>query len=301
MIARDDLTLRVPVRSAGTMSLPRRLADLVVLVRLPSCLAGGASVLLGIHLAGHEAWPSPGTACLGVLSMFFAVAAANAVNDVLDVSTDALGKPYRPLPAGRLTARAAWTISGATGLAAVILAAPLGRYAVPWVAVLLTVAFLYSYRAKNTILLGNAIVALCASSPVLFGALIAGRLAALAWIGTALSFTFMLAYETLKTIADRDTDAASGIRTFAATAGLRPAVLLLRSVVTVLTVAAAAAAGACPHPFVYLLALLLAFALPAWSAIAVLGLHPRGKAIRGAVLLMRLAWFLGIIALWLLR
>lgn len=302
MIARDHPALRVPVLPAGTVPLPRRLADLVMLVRLPSCLAGGASVLLGIHLAGHEAWPpSARTACFGVLSMFFAVASANAVNDVLDVNTDVLGKPGRPLPAGRLTTRAAWAIAGATGLAAVMLAAPLGRYAVPWVAILLTVAFLYSYRAKNTVLLGNCIVAMCASSPVLFGALIAGRLAALAWIGAALSFIFMLAYETLKTIADLDMDAASGIRTFASTAGLRPAVLLLRGIVTVLTAAAAAAAVACPHPVLYLLALLITFALPAWSAIGVLGLSPDVKAIRGAVLLMRLAWFLGIIALWLLR
>jgi 4-hydroxybenzoate polyprenyltransferase len=290
-----------PVGAPGTITLPRRLADLVMLVRLPSCLAGGASVLLGIHLAGHQAWPLGQTALLGVLSMVLAVAAANAVNDVLDVSTDALGKPGRPLPAGRLTIRVAGAISAATGLAAVVLAVPLGRPAVLWVAVLLAVAFLYSYRAKNTILAGNAIVALCASSPVLFGAFIAGGLDGLAWIGTAFSFTFMLAYETLKTIVDLDTDAASGIATLAVRAGLGPAVWFLRGIVAVLTAAAAAAAVASPNPLAYLLALLLTFALPAWSAIAVLGRHPDEKAIRGAVLLMRLAWFLGIVALWLLR
>jgi geranylgeranylglycerol-phosphate geranylgeranyltransferase len=299
--APDHLTLRIPVRSGGTVPLPRRLADLVVLVRLPSCLAGGASVLLGAHLAGSEAGLPARRACLGVLSILFAVAAANAVNDVLDVSADILAKPNRPLPAGRLTARAAWTISASTGLAAVILAAPLGGYAVPWVIVLLTVAFLYSYRAKNTMLLGNAVVALCASSPVFFGALIAGRVAAVIWIGAGISFMFMLTYETLKTIADLDTDAASGIRTFASRVGLRPAVLLLRGLVTLLTLAAATAAVSCPHPVVYLLALLVTFALPAWSAIVVLGRLPGRKAIRSAVLLMRLAWFLGIVALWLLR
>jgi len=299
MTAPDHVTLRVPVRSAGAVPLPRRLADLVILVRLPSCLAGGASVLLGVHLAGSEAGLPVRRACLGVLSMLFAVAAANAVNDILDISTDMLAKPNRPLPAGRLTARAAWTISAATALAAVILAAPLGGYAVPWVIVLLSVAFLYSYRAKSTMLLGNAVVALC--SPVLFGALIADRVVAVTWIGAGISFMFMLTYETLKTIADLDTDAANGIRTFAATAGLRPAVLLLRGLVTLLTLAATAAAMSCPHPVVYLLALLVTFALPAWSAIVALGRLPRGKAIGSAVLLMRLAWFLGIVALWLLR
>lgn len=301
MTAPDHLTLRVPARPTRAVPLPRRLADLVVLIRLPSCLAGGASVLLGIHLAGDDAGLTTRTACLGALSMFCAVATANVVNDVLDVSTDALAKPNRPLPAGRLTTRAAWTISATAGLAAVILAAPLGEYAVPWVLALLTVAFLYSYRAKNTMLLGNVIVALCASSPVLFGALVAGRLVDLVWIGAGISFTFMLAYETMKTIADLETDAASGIRTFAARVGLRPTVLLLRGLITLLTVAAAAAAGVCSHPVVYLLALLLTFALPAWSAIVMLGRSPGEKQIRGAVFLMRLAWFLGIVALLLLR
>jgi geranylgeranylglycerol-phosphate geranylgeranyltransferase len=301
MTAPDHVRLRVPARSAGTIPLPRRLTDFVVLVRLPSCLAGGASVLLGVHLAGSQVGFPATKICIGMLSMFFAVASANAINDVLDVSADMLAKPNRPLPAGRLTARAAWTISAATALAAVILAAPLGGYAVLWVIVLLTIAFLYSYRAKDTMLLGNAVVALCASSPVLFGALVAGRAGDLAWIGASISLMFMLAYETLKTIADLDTDAASGIRTFAARVGLRPAVLLLRALIGLVTLTAVAAAIVCPHPGVYLLALFVTFALPAWSAIVVLGRCPGRDAIRSAVLLMRWAWFLGIVALWLLR
>ena len=94
--------------------------------------------------------------------------AANAVNDVLDIDTDTVGKPHRPLPTGRLTARSALLVSGTAALAAVAFACSLGSYAILWAIVLLALAFLYSYRAKNTVLLGNAIVALCASSPILF-------------------------------------------------------------------------------------------------------------------------------------
>ena len=111
----------------------------------------------------------------------------------------------------------------------------------------------------------------------------------------------MLGYETLKTVADRDSDAASGVHTFASQFGVRAAVLLCRALITLLTLAACAASTASPHPVTYLLAVIVTFVLPAWSAIVVLGKLPDEKAIRGSVFLMRSAWFLGIIALWLLR
>jgi 4-hydroxybenzoate polyprenyltransferase len=236
-----------------------------------------------------------------MLSMFFAVAAANAANDVLDIDIDAVGKPNRPLPTGRLTARFALAISGAAGMAAVVSAGPLGSWAVLWVTGLLALAFLYSYRAKNTVLLGNAVVALCASSPILFGSVVAGRPGSPAWTGAGLSFAFMLAYETLKTIADRDSDAASGVHTFATRAGVPAAVRLLRILIVLLTVAACAAGAVSPRPVVCLLVVIATLVVPTWSAIAMLGSSPDGKAIRTGVTLMRSAWFLGIIALWLLR
>jgi 4-hydroxybenzoate polyprenyltransferase len=282
------------------VGLRLRLADLVVLIRLPSCLAGGASVVLGMHLSTGRNWPDRAV-WLGVVSMFFAVAAANAVNDVFDASADVIGKPNRPLPAGRLAVKSALAISGAAAMVAVVAAEPLGGYAVLWVIILLAVAFLYSYRVKNTVLLGNVVVALCASSPILFGGLIGGRPAYPAWIGTGLSFTFMLAYETLKTIADRESDAASGVRTFAARAGVRAAILLLRTIMGFLTVAALAASAAAHRWAIYLAAVLVTFVLPAWSAIVILGISPGRKEVNTSVLFMRSAWFLGIIALWLLR
>jgi 4-hydroxybenzoate polyprenyltransferase len=300
MTAPGELRAPALARQAQVVSLARRLADLVILIRLPSCLAGAASVLLGMHLATERSWPDQAV-LLGMLSMFFAVAAANAVNDVLDAGADAVGKPNRPLPAGRLAANSALAIAGTVSVASVVSAGPLGPYAVLWAIILLALAFLYSYRVKNTVLLGNAVVGLCASSPILFGAFIGGRASYLAWAGAGLSFTFMLAYETLKTIADHDSDKASGIHTFATQAGVRAAVLLFRGLITLLTVIAAAASAASPHPVVYLIAVLITFVFPAWSAITVLGISPRRKEINTSVFLMRSAWFLGIIALWLLR
>ena len=134
-------------------------------------------------------------------------------------------------------------MAACAGALALVTAAPLGKYAALWILGLLALAFWYSYRAKGTVLLGNCIVACCASSPILFGALIAGRPDALAWIAVGLSFTFMLAYETLKTIADRASDEVSRIRTFATWAGAHAAVLLFRGPIPLLILAASIAAS----------------------------------------------------------
>jgi 4-hydroxybenzoate polyprenyltransferase len=279
--------------------LARRLLGLVVLIRLPSCLAGGVSVFLGMHLATGRTWPDP-AAWLGMLSMFFAVAAANAINDVLDADADAVGKPGRPLPAGRLGAWSAMAAAGAAATASIGLAGALGGTEALWAMVLLAIAFLYSYCVKNTVLLGNAVVGLCACSPILFGALIAGRFRGVTWVGTGLSFFFMFTYETLKTIADRESDAASGVHTFAVKAGLRSAVILLRGLVALLTILTAAASAVSSRPALYLAAVLITFVLPAWSAVAALGHAQTRKSINASIVLMRWAWSLGIIALWLL-
>ncbi len=301
MTARDHLTSQAPPRIAERQSAGRRLADLIVLIRLPSCLVGGVSVRLGMHLASGASGPPVASVALGMLSMFFAVAAANAINDVLDIDTDTLAKPGRPLPAGRISAQAALAVAACAGALALVTAAPLGKYAALWTLGLLALAFWYSYRAKGTVLLGNCIVACCASSPILFGALIAGRPDALAWIAVGLSFTFMLAYETLKTIADRASDEVSRIRTFATWAGAHAAVLLFRGLIALLILAASTASIASPHPGPYLLALAVTFVCPALAAVATLGGSPGPQAIRTSVFFMRSAWFLGIITLWLLR
>lgn len=277
----------------------RWLLDLVILIRLPSCVAGGISVLLGMHLATGGSSPDP-AAWPGMLSMLFAVAAANAVNDVLDAGADAIGKPGRPLPAGRLSAQAAMTAAGVAVMASVGLAAALGGIEALWTAALLAIAFFYSYCAKKIALAGNAAVALCASSPILFGALIAGGSSGPAWAGAGLSFVFMFTYETLKTIADRDADAACGVHTFAVKAGLFPAVFLLRALVALLTLLTVAASAVSSRPAAYLAAVLITFVIPAWSAIAVLGRAESRKNINASIVLMRSAWLLGIIALWLL-
>jgi geranylgeranylglycerol-phosphate geranylgeranyltransferase len=264
-------------------------------------VAGGVSVLLGVHLATGRTSLAHYDIIPAVVGMILAVAAANVFNDVLDISLDALGKPSRPLPSGRFSPQSALILAGGLAVAAITATIQLGIYSTLWMVGLLVVAAAYSLCLKNTVLLGNITVALCASSPILFGASVAGRFDAAVWIATGLAFAFMFTYETLKTISDRNSDTAGGIRTFAAVRGAHAALVLFRLLVVALTAAAFSAASVCARPVPYLTAIVFTFMLPAWSATIVLGRGPEDAAIRRSVLLMRIAWFLGIVALWLLR
>jgi geranylgeranylglycerol-phosphate geranylgeranyltransferase len=289
------------VRGKWYASARQRLIDLVVLARLPSCLAGGASVVLGIHLARGQVLPPTRHDVIAMLGITLAVAAANVLNDVCDVDVDALDKPNRPIPSGRVSSRAAFRLACFLAVSAAVCSAPLGSSILLFMIVLLALAAGYSFYFKNTVLLGNCVVALCASSPILFGAAVVGVFHSAVFAATALAFTFMLTYETLKTIADRDSDAAAGLRTFATAMGIRASINLLRTLIAILTVAACCASVASSTPVAYLAVVVTTFVLPAWSTVVILGSYATERSMRIGVFLMRIVWFLGIGSLWLLR
>jgi geranylgeranylglycerol-phosphate geranylgeranyltransferase len=283
-----------------TVSPARRAADVVAIVRLPSCLAGAASVVLGAHLATGDPLPG-GRGTLAAVGIGSAVAFANVVNDIVDRPVDAIAKPHRPLPSGRLSVRTAKWL--ATGLAAgaLVPAAPLGPGFALWMLLLLALAAAYSLRLKNSVLAGNVVVAACAASPIPFGAAAVGDAPAAVWVATGLAFGFMLSYETLKTLVDVDGDTAGGLRTFATRVGPRASRRLFRALIVALTALALAAVAVSPTPAAYVVAVAATFVAPSWSAMALLGTKTGPGPLRTPVLLMRVAWFLGIFALWQLR
>lgn len=275
-------------------SLGRALLDLAVIVRLPSCLAGAVSVVLGAHLATDQMGADVMRASGAIL---LAVAYANVVNDVVDVEVDALTKPQRPLPSGRTSLGTARLLAAGLAGAAVALATTLGPQRALWMVVLVAVATGYSLWFKNSVLLGNMVVAACASSPVVFGAVVAGSLSSVVWVATGLGFGFMVSYETLKTLADHDGDRAGGLRTLATRHGPDASRRLFRGLVAVVTVFAVAAIGRSTHPVAYGVAVVLTVVAPAGMAALLVG----RTDLRVPVALMRLAWFAGIVPLWLLR
>jgi UbiA prenyltransferase family len=148
-----------------------RLRTLADLVRLPATLTVPGDLLLGAAAGGRRADPatiplSAASACLYWAGM--------ALNDWADREVDALERPARPIPSGRVTPTAALAVAaGLTGAGLGIAAAAGGRRALAVAAPLTAAVWSYDLWLKRTPL-GPAGMALCRSLNVLLGAT-AGR------------------------------------------------------------------------------------------------------------------------------
>ncbi|MDZ7687296.1 MAG: geranylgeranylglycerol-phosphate geranylgeranyltransferase [Halobacteriales archaeon] len=199
----------------------------VEVIRPGNAVVGGVAALVGGYLGGTIGFAAGVAATATVLG----TGAGNAVNDYYDAEIDAVNRPERPIPSGRLSRR------GAVLLAAVFFT----------VAVAVTVAFLpplavgigvfnlvllvgYSSHLKRTPLVGNVAVAYLTGSAFLFGGaavegveftLVLFALAALANLGR----------EIVKDVEDMEGDAKEGARTLPVVWGERRALAVASAVV----------------------------------------------------------------------
>ncbi|MER7445127.1 SCO3242 family prenyltransferase [Micromonospora avicenniae] len=168
------------------------LADLVELVRAPAALSVPGDVVAGAAAAGVLDRRTPALAGASVLLYW----AGMAANDWADRRLDAVERPERPIPSGRVHPGTAVGLAAGLTTAGVALAAAAGGRRAAAVAVPLAVTVWgYDLRAKNTPA-GPAVMAACRGLDVLLGAS-GGRLtralpaaltvAAHTWTVTALS------------------------------------------------------------------------------------------------------------------
>ncbi|WBB66993.1 SCO3242 family prenyltransferase [Micromonospora sp. WMMD812] len=148
------------------------LADLAELVRAPAALSVPGDVVAGAAAAGALDRRTPALAGASVLLYW----AGMAANDWADRRLDAVERPERPIPSGRVQPAAAVGLAAGLTAAGLGLAAAAGGRRAAAVAVPLAAAVWgYDLRAKNTAA-GPAVMAACRGLDVLLGAT-GGRLA----------------------------------------------------------------------------------------------------------------------------
>jgi 4-hydroxybenzoate polyprenyltransferase len=273
----------------------------LVLARVRSCLAGGVATGIGGYLATGTVLPGPGRSLAAATGIVLTIAFAHVVNDIVDIEVDGLGQPGRPLPAGRVSAATARSFAAALAAAAVVVTVPLGPLPTSAIAALLAASLVYSVRLKNTVLLGNLVVAACASSPVPYGAGVIGRVGPAVWAATVLALEFMLSYEVLKTMADRTGDAAAGLRTVATATRTRTPRLVFLGLAATLTATAVLATAASSHPTRYLVVALPVLVVPTWYVASRLRDAVDDELLAELMRVMRRAWLVGVLALWMIR
>ncbi|RKR87615.1 4-hydroxybenzoate polyprenyltransferase [Micromonospora pisi] len=142
------------------------LADLAELVRAPAALSVPGDVVAGAAAAGVLDRKVPALAGASVLFYW----AGMAANDWADRRLDAVERPERPIPSGRITPGTALGVSAgltAAGLAVAGLAG--GRRALAVAVPLAGAIWAYDVAAKNTAA-GPAVMAACRGLDVLLGA-----------------------------------------------------------------------------------------------------------------------------------
>jgi 4-hydroxybenzoate polyprenyltransferase len=149
-------------------------------------------------------------------------AASNGLNQIYDRDIDAVNKPKRPLPSGRMTLREAWAFTSATFAIAWLLAwfvAPGGRRDCFWLVVAATlITALYSvppFRTKRLGIWANVTVAIPRGVmlKVAGWSSVKTALGLEPWFIGAIFGLFLLGATTTKDFADMKGDARGGCRT----------------------------------------------------------------------------------------
>ncbi|MGC4874775.1 SCO3242 family prenyltransferase [Micromonospora sp. DT43] len=188
------------------------LADVAELVRAPAALSVPGDVVAGAAAAGALSPRTPALAGASVLLYW----AGMAANDWADRRLDAVERPERPIPSGRVTPAAALGLAAGLTAAGVGLAAAVGGRRAAALAVPLAASIWgYDLLAKNTAA-GPAVMAACRGLDVLLGASGGNLARALPSAATVAAHTW-----TVTTLSRREVsgaDAALPMRTLVGTA-----------------------------------------------------------------------------------
>ena len=173
----------------------RKVSGLVRLFRFELPLAAGLCAVLGQVLA-LGATPSLPVAALGFVAIFCVSATALILNDYLDLETDRINAPHRPIPSGVVRPREALALSMAVALAGLVASAALGRVALVTATIIWIIGVLYNWRYKRTGFAGNLMVAASVGMTFVFGGITVGQPTSVyAWWFAAIAFLMDLGEE----------------------------------------------------------------------------------------------------------
>lgn len=189
-----------------------------------NCIMASAAAIIGLAIAGGF---DPGTSALIFMAVFLVTGAGNAVNDYYDREIDAVNRPARPIPSGRISPAAALKYSlvlFAAGCAAAGLVNQICLVLAGFNSLLL---FLYARNLKAVPLAGNVCVSYLTGSAFLFGGAAFGLTGInLDLIPFSLSFLATMSREIAKDIEDTEGDRQGGALTLPILAGERVSAML---------------------------------------------------------------------------
>jgi geranylgeranylglycerol-phosphate geranylgeranyltransferase len=189
---------------------------LLELMRYKNCAMAGLAAVIGAAIAysaapGELVWMG-----LIFITVFVITGAGNAINDYFDANIDAINRPDRPIPSGRISRRYAYDFSIVLFAFGIIVSFFIGSTKTPFFIAIFNSFLLYFYASslKRKIFVGNLSVSYLTGSTFLFGgAAYGGKGIQVTLILFFLSMLATLAREIVKTIEDIEGDKLDGAST----------------------------------------------------------------------------------------
>ena len=188
-----------------------------------NALAGVSAVFVSAYAAGPLSWWPVIAAALAVLLI---TVSTNAWNDYLDIEIDRINKPGRPLPSGTISPKGALIFSIVGSALSLVMATFINLPAFLIVLGSNLLLYLYSWKLKCTVLLGNVTVATIIGLCFVFGGVAAGAVSPTLMLAATV-FMAMIGREILKTMADYQGDFSQQCHTISTALGKKTARLFM--------------------------------------------------------------------------
>ncbi|MDH3268785.1 MAG: geranylgeranylglycerol-phosphate geranylgeranyltransferase [Ignavibacteria bacterium] len=163
---------------------------------------------------------------LAAFAASFSLASGNIINDIYDVSTDKINKPFRPLPSGKITQQESYILYILFAFISILLSIFLNEVAMVIVLSSILLLFVYSKYLKQIPLLGNITVALLTGIVFIFGGVVVQNPAA-AIVPAVFAFLINLIREIVKDMEDVEGDNRAGVITFPIKFGFQKSKILI--------------------------------------------------------------------------
>lgn len=197
------------------------------LLRIGNCAMAGVAAVIGAGIVcGITELPILGAVLLFSLfsSVFLITGAGNAINDYFDADIDAINKPMRPIPLGRVSRNAALYLSLLLFGLGIALAYTINIICFAIALANSMMLIVYARNLKRTALAGNISVGYLTGSTFLYGGALFEITGLVQTSGLfALAMLATIAREIAKDIEDIDGDSAMGLDTLPIRIGSRRA------------------------------------------------------------------------------
>lgn len=203
------------------------------IIRVKNALMAASAVMLGFWVSGVPFHLY--TLLLLIMAAVAAIGFGNVINDILDIKTDRISHPERPLPKGEISSRSATVY--AISLCSIAIASSHFVSKVHLIATLTPILLLviYAFFLKGTPLTGNILVGILVAYPLIYGGFNGPDFNHLL-IPALSAFLLNLPREIIKDLHDKEGDMASGIVTSASLPEWLITILLISSSVLYLSI-----------------------------------------------------------------